>query len=48
MNDDIKDLLEQQVAYQKRIAKDLHSLYFMVIASIIYTIVYAIYMYYNY
>lgn len=33
--DEIKSLLEQQLSYQRRIAKDLHSLYFLVIASII-------------
>ena len=33
--DEIKSLLEQQLSYQRRIAKDLHSLYLLVIASII-------------
>ena len=37
-----EELLEQQVAYQRRVAKDLHSLYFLVIANIIFTIFYAI------
>ena len=45
MNDDIKYLLEQQVAYQRRVAKDLHSLYFLVIANIIFLIIYIIFLY---
>lgn len=35
----IESLLEQSVSYQRRIAKDLHSLYILVIASIILTVV---------
>ena len=39
----IETLLQEQISYQKRIAKDLHSLYFLVIASIIIGIILAIY-----
>ena len=38
-NKNIESLLEQSVSYQRRIAKDLHSLYFLVIASIVLTVV---------
>ena len=40
----IESLLQQSVSYQRRIAKDLHSLYFLVIASIILTIVYILFL----
>ena len=39
----IESLLQEQISYQRRIAKDLHSLYFLVIALIIMGIILAIY-----
>ena len=38
-NNEIKTLLETQISYQRRIAKDLHSLYFLVIFNLVIAIV---------
>ena len=38
----IEALLQEQISYQRRIAKDLHSLYFLVIGSIIIGIILAL------
>lgn len=39
MNKNIEPLLEEQLAYQKRIAKDIHSLYLLVIAAIVISVI---------
>ena len=38
-NNNIEELLKEQISYQRRIAKDIHSLYLLVIASILISVI---------